>query len=59
VSLGDDYRRRQELLRKAPHLVAKVMQEEAQDRMNRAAALGIYEQVKRLNHSNLGSMLCR
>ena len=60
MTYADKAMRRAELVRKlGMPFIQKIMNEQAQERINQAAAMGIYEQVKRLNRSNLGSMLCR
>ncbi len=60
MTYADKAVRRAELVKKLGRpFIEKILAEQAQERINQAAALGIYEQVKRLNRSNLGSMLCR
>jgi len=49
VSYADKAVRRAELIKKLGlPFIEKILTEQAQERINQAAALGIYEQVKRL-----------
>ena len=54
MSYADKAVRRAELIKKLGlPFIEKILNEQAQERINQAAALGIYEQVKRLRVSTL------
>ena len=58
MSYGNKVKRRAELVKKLGlPFINKIMAEQAQERINQAAALGIYEQARRLNRSSLASLL--